>query len=294
MSKKILVIGGTGMLGYPVAQDLKTGGHAVSIVTREPYQAEKKFGKDIDFLEGDVRSVSSLRKIIRGFEGVHINLSSNSFKELDEIEVKGTANVAKTASEAGIKKITMISGLGVMEKNAWSPFVRAKLDSEKALKMSGLPYTIFNCTHFMESIPSYIRNKKAMIIGLQKHPYHWVSARDYARMVTRSFDEKQSDFKNVPVLGPEALTMETAFTTYAQLQDDDISVSHVSLGKLSWIAMLTFNSHLKFILSMMKYFEKTPELLTREDMPGYLEKPSTTLKEWIKDKQESSVNPKNS
>ena len=281
MTKKILVVGGTGMLGRPVATKLKEAGYSVSVLTRDPGKAEKKIGNNFEFLEGDVRSPSSLRKIVRGFDGVHINLNSGSFTDLDEIEVKGTANVAKTASEARIKKISMISGLGVMEKNAWSPMVRAKLDAEKALKMSGLAYTIFNCTHFMESIPLYIRNQKAVIIGKQEHPVHWLAADDYAEMVVQSYEKSQSDFKKVPVLGPEPIPMEEAFKTYAEYQAEDIVVTRMSPKILSLIATITFNRDLKYVLSQMKYFDKTPEAFTRDDIPGYLPKPSTTLKEWL-------------
>jgi NADH dehydrogenase len=282
MTKKILVVGGTGMLGWPVARKLAQNGHKVSILTRDPNKTDVKGEHNIDFIEGDVRSNSSLRRVMRGFEGIHINLNSHSFRDLEEIEVKGTANVAKAAVEGGVKKITMISGLGVMEKNAWSPMVRAKLDSEKALKMSGLAYTIFNCTHFMETIPMYIRNKKAVVFGKQHHAIHWLAADDYASIVGQAFNEPRSDHKKIPVLGTEKLTMEEAFKIYIEHQSEGITLSHMSLQMLTLISNITFNKNLKYVVSMMKYFEKVPEAFSREDMPDYFEKPSTTLEDWIK------------
>ncbi len=280
-NKKILVVGGTGMLGFPVAQALFDSGYDIRILTREPLNAEKKLGSGLEYLEGDVRSMSSLRNIIKHYHGIHINLNSRTFDEMQEVEVKGTANVAKASVDAGIKKITMISGLGIHEKNTWSSYVQAKFDAEKAVKMSGIPYTIFNCTHFMESIPAYIRNGKAMVIGSQPHPVHWLAARDYARMVVESYEEKKSDYKNIPVLGPEKLTMEGAFQKYAAKSDENITVSKVSIKFLSFMATITFNKTLRYIVDMMKYFSKIPEPFGREHMPDYLSLPRTTLDEWL-------------
>ena len=88
----------------------------------------------------------------------------------------------------------MISGAGTSPKNAGHRIVKAKLECERYIKNTGIAYTIFNCTHFMESIDLYIRNGKAMIIGDQPHKIHWLAAGDYARMVSKSYETKESDF----------------------------------------------------------------------------------------------------
>ena len=287
MIKKILVIGGTGLLGFPVANQLKQEGYEVDILTSNPGNAIKKCGKDYHYVKGDVKNISTLYNVFREYQGIHINLNSSSYKELKEIEVNGCRNIAEAAATYDIKKITMISGLGVKPANAGIPFVNGKLNAENAVKDSGIPYTIFNCTHFIESISLYIRNGKAMIMGQQKNKIHWLSAEDYARMVSKSFEVRESDFKNYSLVGPEPYTMEEVFRKYVEKVDPEIKVTKVALGMLGFIAAFTFNSKLKFVVDLMRYFDKTPEQYDKENLPAILGTATTTLDSWLEQQRKS-------
>jgi uncharacterized protein YbjT (DUF2867 family) len=231
-----------------------------------------------------VKDGPALSKIFDEYQGVHINLNSNTYRELKEIEVDGGMNIAKAVKHTGIEKITLISGLGVSPVNAGIPFVKAKLDVEKAIKDTRIPYTIFNCTHFIESIPLYIRNGKAMIMGNQIHKIHWLSAEDYAKMVSRSYEARESDFHNYSVIGPEVFTLKEAFEKYAEKVDPDIKITRVSLGMLKFIATFTFNSKLKYVIDLMRYFEKTPEKYDPKNLPDILGSANTTLDNWLDQK----------
>ena len=118
------------------------------------------------------------------FDGIHINLSSMNYDQLRKIEVEGTNNVIEIAKSGAIQKITIISGVGVHQRNAWSRFIREKVKIDEAIKNSGIPYTIFHCTHFMESIRQYVRNGKITVIGKQPQKWGWTAAEDYAKMVS--------------------------------------------------------------------------------------------------------------
>jgi uncharacterized protein YbjT (DUF2867 family) len=281
MIKKILVIGGTGMLGFPVAKQLKIDGYTSDILTTNPDKAAKKFGDGFNYISGDVKSESELRKTLKDYDGAHINLNSNSYKDLQEIEVNGCRNIVNSLKGSEVKKITLISGLGVSEANTHIPFIKAKMEMEHAVRNSGVAYTIFNCTHFMESIPLYIRNGKAMIMGKQNHKIHWLAAEDYARMVSRSFELKASDFKNYSIIGPEEFTMEEVFKQYIGKRDPDLKITKVSLGILGFIASITFNSKLKYLVELMRYFDTTPERYDAQNFPEVLGQAKTSLNEWL-------------
>ena len=269
------------MLGFPVAKQLKHDRFEVDILTTNPQKAEERLGTGYNFIQGDVRDRAGLHKILPNYDGLHINLNSGSYKELHTIEVEGSRNIAESLPGSGVKKITLISGLGVKLDNIHIPFIKAKLEVENVIKETGLPYTIFNCTHFMESIPLYIRNGKAMIIGKQQHKIHWLSAVDYAWMVSQAFENKESDFKNYEVTGPEALTMKEAFELYVEKKDPGIKVTRVSLGMLGFIARVSFNSKLKFLVDLMGYFDSTPEHYDPNHAPHILGKAETTLQDWL-------------
>jgi len=283
MTNRILAIGGTGLLGLPVAKQLQLDGFEVDILTTNPENAMKKCGSDFKYIQGDVKNAVILQKIFEGYDSLHINLNSSSYKDLRETELVGCRNIAKSAAESDIKKITMISGLGVTTANEHIPFVKAKIDIETAIRDSGLPYTIFNCTHFFESIPLYIRNGKAMIMGQSKHKIHWLSAKDYAKMVSKSFKTTESDYKNYSLVGPEAFTLQEVLEKYVDQVDQSLKITHVPLGMMGFIATVTFNSKLKFVVDLMRYFDSTPEKYDPQKSPGLLGSADTTLDDWLKD-----------
>ena len=94
MIKKILVIGGTGLLGFPVAKQLQQDGYEVDILTTNPQRAVEKLGSQFKYIEGDVKNGPALLGILKNYQGVHINLNSTTKKELWDIEVAGFKNIA--------------------------------------------------------------------------------------------------------------------------------------------------------------------------------------------------------
>ena len=74
MIQKILVVGGTGMLGEPVARKLRADGYPVRGLTRSLDQARKKFNSDFELIAGEVEQLESLIAAMQGCQGVHINL----------------------------------------------------------------------------------------------------------------------------------------------------------------------------------------------------------------------------
>lgn len=284
---KILVIGGTGMLGAPVAIQLQKDGFEVTILTRDPGSAKYKLGDSFRFVHGEVSDIDSIKKVFKSnnFDAVHINLNALKYKDLEEIEVEGTKNIVEAAKESSIKKITIISGMGVKESNAWSPFIQYKLEIANIIKSSNIPYTIFNCTHFLEGIHNYIRNGKISVFGKQPHPASWIAASDYAKMVSKSYSIEESNNKVISVLGPQKVTMKEVFQKYVKIVDPSLKFTEVPLGIIKLISIITFNGTLKFIVDLMNYFDKVAEEPIEGTVNEILGKPTTTIDEWMKDKR---------
>lgn len=72
--KRVLVIGGTGMLGKPVAKSLKAAGFEVRVFTRSEAAARQQLGDGFEFAQGDLANPEKLASAMQGCEGVHINL----------------------------------------------------------------------------------------------------------------------------------------------------------------------------------------------------------------------------
>jgi len=284
-NKTILIIGGTGMLGKPVAQQLKTDGFNVRLLVRNPEKAKKLLGDGYELFQGDVDNLDSVRAAITGVDGVHISLKGGpteaDFERMDHLAVR---DISKIAKEKNVGRVTLISAYAVSEKKADTPESRSKVRGEAALKSSGVPYTIFRASWFMETLPLFVQGKSISLIGNQIHPLHWVAAEDYARMVSKSYQTDETLNKELYIFGPEAHTMGEAMKIYAEYAG--VKVSPMSTQMLAVLGMLTFNTEWKGMAVLMKHYEKWGEDGSPEEANRLLGAPRVTLKEWCEDKVE--------
>ncbi len=99
MSKRILVIGGTGMLGQPVARCLKEAGFDVRIFSRDRQKADKIFDSSFEVVTGDLLDSACLELALEGCDGVHISLPTENEQQVAEM-------VAGMASRHGVQRIS--------------------------------------------------------------------------------------------------------------------------------------------------------------------------------------------
>jgi uncharacterized protein YbjT (DUF2867 family) len=275
MRQKILILGGTGMFGMPTAQQLKADGFQVRLLVRDTVKAQKFFGDEFEIVQGDVADLASLEQAMQGCYGAHISVGGL----VDQLSAE---NVAALAPKLGVERVTYISGATVAEKNRWFPMVAQKLEAEKAIRASSVPYTIFCPTWPMEQIVRFARDGKPSLMGKQPLPVHFFAATDLARMVSQAYQLDEAQNKRLYVYGPEALTMKTALERYCAKfhpEVEKISVMPIWMAKV--LGTLTGNEKLKFASGLMGYFDKTPETGDPSEANQILEAPATTLEAWM-------------
>lgn len=278
MAETILVVGGTGKVGEPVARRMKAEGYAVRILTRDPERGRRKFPSGFELVPGDVDEPSALARALEGCSRVHTSLDGQGDWD---IERRGAENIAKIAARTGIKRITHTSGASTCEENAWFPMTRAKLEAENAIRQSGVPFTIFRCTMFMETLLMMVREGRAMVMGRQPNPWRWVAADDYAAMVARAHKTDAAVGKTVYVYGPEPLTMEQALEQYRAACAPEARLTRVPFWMLTMIAAFPGRTELRRIgLPLMRYFSKVKEQGDAAEADALLGKPTTTLAQW--------------
>jgi uncharacterized protein YbjT (DUF2867 family) len=275
MPNKILVIGATGMLGEPVARQLHAAGRPIRVFTRNAEAARAKFGADYEVVAGDAENPASLEAALHGCHGVHISL--NTGPDPDQ-ERRGVANVA--AAQAGVQRITYLSGATVAPENTWYAGTKAKLAAEEALRASGVPYTIFRATFFMESLPRFVRGERASFFGSQPHPWHWVAADDYARMVVQAYAAPAAASKTLYVHGPKPWTHRQALETYCAIAHPGVKVSALPFWMASLIAGLSRDKAMQAALPFFRYSEKVAEAGDPAGANSLLGAPTTTLEQW--------------
>lgn len=215
MISKILVIGSTGLLGKPVTNALIEAGFEVSVMVRDEKTAKVLFPKAKIFV-GDLKSKIDIQNAMQGQDAVHLNLSVKQTEKPNEwhSEGEGLDNILEIAVESNIKRISYLSSIvhQYQGMNAFDWWVfRIKQEAVQKIKKSGIPYSIFYPSTFMESI--FFQSKqgnKIALAGKSKHRMWYVSASDYACQVANSYKVLKDENRDYFVQGTEAFTQEEA------------------------------------------------------------------------------------
>ena len=136
---KIVVIGGTGLIGSKLVNKLREQGH-------EAVAASPKSGANSVTGEG-------LAEVLKGASAVVDVTNSPSWEDAAVLNFfeKSTRNLLAYEAKAGVKHHIALSVVGT-QRLAESGFFRAKIAQEKLIKESSVPYTIVQATQFFEFV----------------------------------------------------------------------------------------------------------------------------------------------
>ncbi|MEV7680004.1 SDR family oxidoreductase [Streptomyces sp. NPDC088341] len=136
---KVVVIGGTGLIGSKLVGKLGEHGH-------EAVAAAPNTG--VNTLTGE-----GLAEVLKGASVVIDVSNSPSFEDEAVMEFfrTSTANLLKAEDEAGVTHHVALSVVGT-ERLQGSGYFRAKQAQEELIKASGIPYSIVHATQFFEFV----------------------------------------------------------------------------------------------------------------------------------------------
>ncbi|MCP4568762.1 MAG: NAD(P)H-binding protein [FCB group bacterium] len=253
----ILVIGGTGMLGRPVTFQFIKDGFKVRLLTTRLERAQQIFGDRVEYAVGNVDDPASLEKAMNGCEYVYVNLKGGPTAiEFVRVEDLGSRNIYSAAKAAGIMKIIQITGAHAYEENSDYIYIKVKVEAEKALKASGLTYTILKPSWFYESLPLFMQKGKSVYIGSGKSSFYFLAASDYANIVSRCFQTKAADNKTLTILGPEPMPIPEAMRRFMSIVHPDCTIDHLPIWLARMSATLMFNKRLKAAVKLMTFFDQ--------------------------------------
>src|SRR6266481_9768606 len=134
---KIVVIGGSGLIGSRVVTKLREHGH-------EAIEASPSSGVNTLTVEG-------LAEVLKGASVVVDVSNSPSFEDAAVLKLfeTSTGNLLKCAGAAGVKHLVALSVVGT-DQLSGSGYFRAKIVQEKLIKGSPIPYSIVRATQFFE------------------------------------------------------------------------------------------------------------------------------------------------
>ena len=204
---KIVVIGGTGLIGSKLVAQLTARGN-------EAIAASPDSG--VNTLTGD-----GLAEVLTDAHVVVDVSNSPSFEEREVLNffTTSTTNLLAAATAAGVGHYVALSVVGT-ERLTESPYFRAKIAQEKLVKESGIAYSIVHATQFFEFVRT-IGNSS--VVNGEVHVSHAliqpIAADDVATAVGRTATGEPIN-GTVEVAGPEQFGLDELISMSLTLDGD--------------------------------------------------------------------------
>lgn len=204
---KIVVIGGTGLIGTKVVNNLRQKGHEV--IAASP-------NTGINTITGE-----GLAEAMVNTDVVVDLANSPSFEEKAVMEFFQTAgrNLLGAEINAGVKHHVALSIVGVDQMQNVA-YMRAKKVQEDLIKRAGVPYTIVRSTQFLEFLGGLTsqatEGDKVNISDIQFQP---IAAEDVAAFVAEAAQIAPIN-GTMEIAGPERSTLADFITRYLKDTND--------------------------------------------------------------------------
>lgn len=132
----VLVTGATGQLGRSLVGVLAKRGHEVRAMSRRP---------GADLIVAELTTGAGLADAVRGADAV-IHAATGWRERAYAVDVTGTRRLVDACEEAGVRHLIYTSIVGV-DRNPHA-YYAAKLEAERTVARSGLPYSIVRGAQF--------------------------------------------------------------------------------------------------------------------------------------------------
>ncbi|MEU4014341.1 SDR family oxidoreductase [Microbacterium sp. NPDC028030] len=207
---KIVVIGGTGLIGSKVVTKLREHGH-------EAVAASPNTG--VNSLTGE-----GLAEVLVGADTVVDVSNSPSFAADDVLEffTTSTRNLLAAEAVAGVTHHVALTIVGTNRPQS-IPYFAAKVAQEQLIRDSGIPYSLVHATQFFEFVGSLADiSTEGDTVSLPGALIQPIAAEDVATAVARTAAGAPSgDFE---IAGPEAFGMDEFARRALSFRDDPRTV----------------------------------------------------------------------
>lgn len=209
---KIVVIGGTGLIGSKVVSNLRQNGHEV--ISASP-------NTGVNTITGE-----GLADALAGTNVVVDVANSPSFADEAVMAFFKTSGSNLMAAEkvAGVRHHIALSVVG-SDRLPDSGYLRAKLAQEELIKASGIPYTIIRATQFFEFLGAIAQSATdGQTVRLSPAHVQPVASDDVAALVAKVATMKPMNGM-IELAGPERFSLDDLVRRYLQAKGDPRSVA---------------------------------------------------------------------
>lgn len=214
MSGCLAIVGATGMLARPLVRRLHAAGRPVRCLVRSPARAAALLPSGVEVRQSDLRDSRGLAAAIEGCSAVYTNLAQPQSSRAWDPDLEGTRAVLSAARDAGVARIVRISTMGCPAwRDRWW-IIERKARADDLVRESGLSWTIFRPTWFMESLALFLMGPMLLRPPSPDVGLHWIAGEDYAAQVDAAIDLPAAGNREYVVQGPEAVSIRTAIARF--------------------------------------------------------------------------------
>lgn len=225
---KVLVTGGTGVIGEGVIPELIARGHAVRLLSRHASDDAKQW-EGVEPFDGDITDAKSLGGAADGCDAVvHIaGIAEEDPPELtfEGVNVGGTRNMIEEAKRANAKRFVFVSSLGA-DRGA-SDYHKSKRAAEQLVEHSGLDWTIVRPGNVYgpgdEVISTVLKMVRALpavpIIDDGEQEFQPIWHEDLAKVLAATVERSDLQAQILDAAGPEITSMNDLLRRFAEITD---------------------------------------------------------------------------
>lgn len=282
----ILITGATGQLGSATIGYLLNNGvpaNELTALVRDEAKAEDLKSKGVNIKVGNYTDYSSLLAAMEGIDKVLL-ISSNDMNDRSGQH----KNVVAASKEAGVKHIVYTSFERVNETET-SPIyfiASSHMETEKAIKDSGLNYTILRNTLYADIIPMFVGDavkQQAVALPAGTAKTSFATRDDMAAAIANILSSEGHEQKEYSITNTEAYSMQDVADTISNITNTP--VKYVNLSTEEYMNGAIANGAPKEIAQMVAGFSEAMAQgefeRTSNDLEQLLGRKPTTISEYL-------------
>src|SRR5438309_1081347 len=232
----VLVSVATGKQGGHLVRELLARGHSIRALTRKPESAGAAAlaARGVTIVTGDFEDQGSLERAARGVDTVFA--MSTPFESGATTETREGINVVRAASAAGVGVSHLVySSVAGADRATGIPHFDSEFEVEKAIRQSGVPFTIVSPVFFMENfladwLAAGIAQGSIAIAMPATRRLQQIAVEDIAQFTALVIERRESFLGKRIDIASDELTLATATAAISEASGRSIKYTAVPIA----------------------------------------------------------------